>query len=99
VPAGSAPEGVAASPDGSSLYVTNNGDSTLSQYTIGANGQLSPKQPATVPAGASPVDVAVVVAPVAAGKPTHEAQCKHGGWQKYKFTNQGRCIAYVKHRR
>src|SRR5437763_7242514 len=28
-------------------------------------------------------------------KPTTKAQCQNNGWKKYKFKNQGACIAYV----
>ena len=42
------------SPDGGSVYVTNIGDDSVSQYDIGAGGALSPKNPATVAAGDSP---------------------------------------------
>jgi DNA-binding beta-propeller fold protein YncE len=56
VPAGPGASGVAASPDGRSLYVANFGEaSTISQYDINPlTGGLSPKTPATVAAsGAS----------------------------------------------
>jgi DNA-binding beta-propeller fold protein YncE len=57
VPAGAAPLGIAASPDGKSVYVANGLDNTVSQYDVGAGG-LTPKTPATV-AAPSPVGVAV----------------------------------------
>jgi DNA-binding beta-propeller fold protein YncE len=57
--AGSAPRGVAVSPDGTSVYVTNSADNTLSQYDVGAGGALTPKAPATVATGSLPVGVAL----------------------------------------
>src|SRR4051812_24062001 len=53
-PTGAAPDGVAASPDGRSLYIANLVDATVSQYDIAANGALAPKAPPTVPAGSFP---------------------------------------------
>jgi DNA-binding beta-propeller fold protein YncE len=41
------------------MYVTNNGDSNLSQYTVTAGGVLAPKSPATVADGTHPPGVAV----------------------------------------
>jgi 6-phosphogluconolactonase (cycloisomerase 2 family) len=40
-------------------YATNDGAGTVSQYTIGPDGTLSPMTPATVPAGTNPYAVAV----------------------------------------
>ena len=51
--------GVAVSPDGTSVYVTNIGSSDVSQYDVGGGGVLTPKTPATVAAGGVPVGVAV----------------------------------------
>lgn len=45
------------SPDGLSLYVT--GEAAVTQYTIGVGGTLTPKSPASVPAGRNPVGIAV----------------------------------------
>ncbi|MGH2965597.1 MAG: beta-propeller fold lactonase family protein [Solirubrobacterales bacterium] len=59
VAAGSGPTGVAVSPDGRSVYVTNLGDNTLSQYDVGAGGGLSPKSPAAVGAADGPEGIAV----------------------------------------
>ncbi len=58
VRAGFGPAGVAVSPDGGSVYVSN-GLSDVSQYDVGPGGALQPKSPATVAAGASPQAVAV----------------------------------------
>ena len=44
-PGGLGPAGVAVSPDGKSVYVTNNdssGPGGVSQYTVGPGGALSP---------------------------------------------------------
>jgi uncharacterized delta-60 repeat protein len=30
--------------------------------------------------------------------PTNKAQCKHGGYVRFGFRNQGQCVAFVKHR-
>jgi Lactonase, 7-bladed beta-propeller len=59
---------------GSFLYVANSGDGTLSQFSVGSGGQLTPLTPATVPAGTEPVSIAaagghVYVANSAAGVP------------------------------
>ena len=61
VPTGPVPNGVAVSLDGGSVYVTNLGDVTdvfsagsVSQFTVGAGGLLTPKDPATVATGVSP---------------------------------------------
>ena len=51
VAAGLGPTGVVVSPDGKSVYVHNAG--TISQYDIDSEGKLSPKSPASVPAGIS----------------------------------------------
>ena len=50
-PLGDSPFGVAVSPDGTSVYVTNFAGSSVSQYTVGADGALIAKTPATVAAG------------------------------------------------
>ena len=50
---------MAVTPDGESAYVAN-ADGTVSQYDIDpSSGALSPETPATVPAGISPLSVAV----------------------------------------
>jgi DNA-binding beta-propeller fold protein YncE len=50
---------IALTPDGKNAYVANNGDD-VTQYNVDpVTGALSPKGPATVVAGPSPVDVAV----------------------------------------
>jgi sugar lactone lactonase YvrE len=62
VATGHAPVGVAVSPDGGSVYVTNTSDdfdNDVSQYDVGAGGALSAKSPAAVAAGAQPRGVAV----------------------------------------
>jgi hypothetical protein len=47
------------SQNGQSVYVTNSGSETVSQYTVGVGGQLTPKVPATVPAGKEPFGATV----------------------------------------
>jgi DNA-binding beta-propeller fold protein YncE len=65
VPAGNGPSelpalgGIAISRDGRSVYVTNAGDGTVSQYSVGAGGRLSPMSQPTVAAGHHPVGIAV----------------------------------------
>jgi len=59
VAADGATDEVAVSPDGQSVYVTNILNGSVSQYDVGAGGQLSPKSPATVAAGVIPRVVAV----------------------------------------
>ena len=56
----SPPFGVAVSPDSESVYVTDLGAvDAVSQFDVGPDGALLPKDPATVPAGALPLGVAV----------------------------------------
>jgi DNA-binding beta-propeller fold protein YncE len=57
------PSAAIVDPTGSFLYVANSGDGTLSQFSIGSGGQLTPLTPATVPAGTKPVSIAVTVGP------------------------------------
>ena len=57
------PSAVIVDPTGSFLYVANSGDDTLSQFSIGSAGQLTPLTPATVPAGTEPVSIAATVGP------------------------------------
>ena len=89
------------SPEGRSVYVANFGRpfgfpvtaGSVSQYDVGSGGGLSPKTPATVPAGDGSLDVAVA-APVRL--PTTKDQCKRGGWRQFpQFRNQGDCVAFV----
>ena len=54
------PLGVAVTPDGKSVYVTNQENDSVSQYDVNPlTGALSPKTPATVAAGREPHRVAV----------------------------------------
>jgi DNA-binding beta-propeller fold protein YncE len=60
------PQALAVSPDGRSVYITNSGSGAIpgtagqvSQFSVTASGALSPKSPATAPAGAQPTNVAV----------------------------------------
>jgi DNA-binding beta-propeller fold protein YncE len=60
VAAGRLAAGVAVTPDGKSVYVTNFTDSTVSQYDVDPlSGALSPKTPATVAPDTAPRAVAV----------------------------------------
>jgi YVTN family beta-propeller protein len=54
-----ASSGVAASPDGLSLYVVNQGSNSVSQYDVATDGTLTPKTPATVATGDFPFGIAV----------------------------------------
>ena len=54
-----ASSGVAASPDGRSLYVVNQGSNSVSQYDVGPGGILTPKTPASVATGEFPFGIAV----------------------------------------
>ena len=55
---GSTPEGGLSALTGL-VYVTNEGDDSISQYDIGTNGAVTPKTPATVATGIRPFTVAV----------------------------------------
>jgi YVTN family beta-propeller protein len=59
VPAGTNPAGVAVSPDGRGVYVTNGGSDNVSQYDVGTGGVLVPKTPTAVTAGDSPLGIAL----------------------------------------
>ena len=48
--AGEGIDSLAAAPNGHFLYAANGGDNTVSQFRIGADGELSPLTPPTVPA-------------------------------------------------
>jgi len=47
---GSSPQSVSVDPSGHHVYVANRGSSTVSIYTIGANGSLTGNTPSSVPA-------------------------------------------------
>jgi 6-phosphogluconolactonase (cycloisomerase 2 family) len=49
VTAGAEPRGIAAHPSGEFLYVANNGDATISEFAIAADGGLSPLRSLPVP--------------------------------------------------
>jgi len=60
VAVGNMPLSVTIDPSGKYVYVTNYFlDGTVSQYTIGANGDLTPMTPATVAAGNGPYSITV----------------------------------------
>jgi virginiamycin B lyase len=48
------------------------------------------------PGATGPGVVVTDVAPVS-NAPTSKEQCKHGGWRRFGFRNQGQCIAFVNH--
>ena len=74
-------------------YVPNN--SVVLQYDIDPQtGALSPKTPATVPAGGGDTGIAIASLP---SVPTNKAQCKHGGWKQFGFKSLGQCIRFIKH--
>jgi DNA-binding beta-propeller fold protein YncE len=50
---------VVVSPDSKSVYVTNFRNRNVSQYNVGTGGRLSPKSPAKVAAGFSPLGIVV----------------------------------------
>lgn len=54
---GVAPAAAIVDPTGSFLYVANSQDNTLSQFSIGTGGRLTPLTPATVAAGIQPVSI------------------------------------------
>jgi len=58
-PAEMQPVQVTLTPDGHSAYATNARSGSVSQYDVLANGSLTPKAPASVAAGSSPVGIAV----------------------------------------
>jgi DNA-binding beta-propeller fold protein YncE len=60
---GVVPSAVILDVSGSFLYVANSGDATLSQFSIGSGGQLTPLTPATVPTGTEPASIAVTAGP------------------------------------
>jgi DNA-binding beta-propeller fold protein YncE len=80
---------IAVSPDGGSVYAARFGG--VDQYDVGASGRLSPKSPASVTDRLGTSGVAV--SPV----PTTKDQCRRGGWKRFGFKNQGRCIGSLKH--
>jgi PKD repeat protein len=59
VNAGFYPAAIEFSPDGGSAYVANSISNTVSQYDVGAGGQLTAKTPPTVQAGTGPDGVVV----------------------------------------
>ncbi len=88
VAAGTAPAGVALSPDGSSLYVADAGEGRIRQYDVGVNGTVAAKQPASVAAGRLPF--AVTVSPD--GRSAYAADLA-GGVLQYGVAPDGRLVA------
>jgi hypothetical protein len=58
LPAGANPLAVAFSPDGKWLAVANSGANTLSVFSVGANGGLTPVSGSPIATGKNPVSVA-----------------------------------------
>lgn len=50
---------IAVTPDGTSVYVANRDDDTVSEYDVAADGTLTPKTPGTVKTGQAPVAITV----------------------------------------
>ena len=84
---------MAVSADGRSVYVTDANDDALSQYDVGARGgALTPKTPATVPAGTC--RSASRSTRPCASRPTR--RIKGDGWRGFpQFKNQGTCVSFV----
>ena len=59
VNSGPGPLGVAITPDGKSVYVTNEFANAVRQFSVGTGGALSVKSPATVQSGVNPDGIAV----------------------------------------
>jgi 6-phosphogluconolactonase len=61
VQTGSQPNGIVVDPSGRFAYVVNSdiNASSISQYTIGANGLLTPMSPPTVPTGTEPWSITI----------------------------------------
>jgi 6-phosphogluconolactonase (cycloisomerase 2 family) len=63
VPTGSQPNDIVVDPSGRFVYVansnTNASGNSISQYTIGTNGQLTPMSPPTVPTGTEPWSITI----------------------------------------
>ncbi len=64
VAAGNGPFPIAVSPDGKSVYVANTNTNPadpdgISEYDVGANGELTPKAAATIAGGDAPYGIAV----------------------------------------
>jgi DNA-binding beta-propeller fold protein YncE len=88
VTAGQAPQGVAVSPDGRSVYVANAsfgppfGQGNISQYDVRADGTLKPKHPPTVFVGGGTPDggpTGIAVSPD--GKSVYVTACAGGAFQ------------------
>ena len=92
LPGGGVPAGIAVSPDGQSVYVSFSGlvppsSAGIAQYTVGAGGALTPKNPATVPAGSGPAG-GVTVSP--AGTSVYMANSGDGTVSQYNVGVGGR---------
>ena len=96
VAAGTDPDGIAVSPDGTSVYAANLNSQDVSQYDVGPAGTLTPKRPPTVAVERAPQGIAISPAPA---QPSSKDQCKNGGWRDFAgFENQGQCVRFVRQR-
>jgi YVTN family beta-propeller protein len=59
VPAVATSTGIAAGPNGRTLYVVDQATDDVSQYAVAEDGTLTPKSPATVATGTTPFGIAV----------------------------------------
>src|SRR5205085_1732904 len=89
VATGTLPLDVAVSPDGGSVYVTNAGDNSISQYDVGAGGALTPKSPATVATATGPRLIALSPAPPVYPHPARATQIKVSLVQVFKQCGTG----------
>ena len=56
---GQSPSSVTVDPSGKYVYTANAGDETISQYTIGTNGALTPMTPSAIYSGMGPESITV----------------------------------------
>jgi DNA-binding beta-propeller fold protein YncE len=89
VPAPGSPFAVVVSPNGESVYVTNEAPpspaGTVLQYAVGGGGALTPMSPAAVAAGGGPLGIAVHPD----GKSVYVADAKDGSVSQYTVGADG----------
>ena len=77
------------------VQVADNQPDTFDAAPTGrASTDCSPLPPSGSGGPLSGADITVVDAP---SLPTAKNQCQNGGWRRFGFKNQGRCIRSVKH--
>jgi DNA-binding beta-propeller fold protein YncE len=69
----------------SSVYVANEGSNTVSQFTVAADGTLSPKSRATIATGTSPREIVLS----AAGKSAYVTNSKDNTVSQYTVGSDG----------